>query len=58
MEGFVRIYGIAAIALIVLGTIYRARREPERRWAYVTVGIAMSLAVVVGLWIATGGQFK
>ena len=58
MGAFVRIYAIAAIALIVFGAVFRARREPQRRSFYAGLAITMSAAVLVGLWIATGGEFE
>jgi hypothetical protein len=48
------IYAAGAITLIVIGGLYRARREPERRRAYLFIAIGMSIAVLIGTWIAGG----
>ena len=48
------IYAAATVTLIVIGGLYRARREPERRRAYLLIAIGMSIAVLVGTSIAGG----
>jgi len=50
----IRVYVVAAIAFIAVGAIFRGRREPERKWLIVALAVSMSIAVLVGAWIANG----
>ena len=48
------VYDLVFIPLIALACVYRVRREPQKRSAYVSIGIGMSIAVIVGTGIAGG----
>jgi hypothetical protein len=50
----VPIYVAGALAFILAGAMFRARREPERARLVAGFAVALSIAVVVGAWLVNG----
>jgi hypothetical protein len=47
----VRVYLIATFALLVFGTVFRIRREPEHRGVYLRLATMFGVVILVVTWL-------
>jgi len=47
----IRVYLIATLALLVFATIFRIRREPQRRGLYLRLAAVFGVVIIVVTWV-------